>query len=70
MNINDLIAELESKVKQGATQLEQSLANHNFLAGVKAESERILALLKSNVEDAIVKTTEQATSIDTNGENP
>ena len=57
MSLN--ITELESRIKSLGGQLEQSLANHNFISGLKTEAERVLALLKSNVEVAVEQTVQE-----------
>jgi hypothetical protein len=51
MNLN--IQALETRVKQLAEQLQNSLANHNFLSGLKTEAERVLALLTADATKAV-----------------
>lgn len=53
------IQELEARVAQLAQQLEQSLSNHNFLAGMKTEAERVLSVAKQNAEADVVPAVEK-----------
>ena len=59
MTLEDIIKELETKTAQIGLQLEQSLSQHNFMAGTKAEAERILNILKTMTVKAVEQTAQE-----------